>query len=79
MGEEKLAKDLEDLNAQLHKLNTKITNVGLLLSNDKASEHVENHTNSSNGRLIMLSLGTTNQGEIIQKCFELAEKKLLKL
>ena len=79
MGEEELAEDLEDLNAQLHKLNTKITNVGLLFSNNNTSKHVEDHTNSSNESLIMLSLGTTNQAEIIQKCFDLAEQKLLKI
>lgn len=77
MGNEELAEQLEDLNAELHKLNINISNVGLILSDERTSEFVETHMDSSNKNLLILSLGTTNHEDIINEGFRVANEKLL--
>lgn len=75
-GEEELAEQLEDLNAELHEGQTPIISVGFLLSNHNTASNVNRHLNSENPNFLFLSLGLHNPEEIILKSFNLAYDKL---
>lgn len=71
-GNEGLAERIYELNENLYKLNTKIINVGFILSDSKTSERVEVHMNSANKDFIIVSLGLEDPESLVSTCYEMA-------
>jgi hypothetical protein len=75
-GENKLAKQVADLQANLHNGNTEVVNVGFVMSNHNTHTHVASHGNSTNSKLAFLSLAIDDPEDFIQNCFAKAIEKL---
>jgi hypothetical protein len=81
-GDEKMAAAIEDLQFEVSKGHIPITNVGLLLSTQgttkstDAAMRIEADLETSNPNLIILSLGTDNPKEMLEKAFLLAQTLL---
>ncbi|MBN1113638.1 MAG: DUF1837 domain-containing protein [Bacteroidales bacterium] len=69
-----LAEKLDDFIVQDIKDKGDLIYTGLLLSNDKASEKVEEHLNSDNGNLVFISIGIDKPEEFINTAFAKAEE-----
>lgn len=75
-GKNKLAKQVADLQANLHSGDTEVINVGFVMSNHNTHTHVASHGNSANSNLAFLSLAIDNPEGFIQDCFAKAIEKL---
>jgi hypothetical protein len=78
-GNVALADKLMDLQGILKDGTVNIHNVGFLLSSRTTSAQVERHLNTTNPNLVFISLGLNNPTEIVEKSFELANKRLLNI
>jgi len=78
-GEKYLAKEVADLQANLHSGKTDIVNVGFVMSNHNTHNHVANNGNTSNPNLTFLSLAIDKPDEFIQACFVKALENLEKI
>lgn len=80
-----LADQLMEMLSLLKSDSINVNNVGFLLSTKSTTPSsdtflsVEKHLNTSNPNLVFISLGLINPIEIVQKSFELANKKLLEI
>jgi hypothetical protein len=75
-GKKQLAKKVAELQANLHKGNTEIVNVGFVMSNHNTHAHVSTHGNTSNPKLAFLSLAVRNPEDFIEECYAKAIEKL---
>lgn len=79
MGEKALAEQIVDLQLKIYNGEVPVTNVGFLISKSSksagcgTSSVVENNLDTSNPRLVMISLGVENPTEIVTKAFQKAE------
>lgn len=82
-GDEEMAAKIEDLQFEVSKGQIPIVNVGLLLStkgitkSTDAAMRIEANLETKNSNLVMLSLGTDNPKEILEKAFKLAQIHLI--
>lgn len=82
-GEHDLAEQIVDLQVKIYNGEVPVTNVGFLIS--KNSKHVghgtsaivESNLDTSNPRLVMISLGIENPEDIVTKAFQKAEELLI--
>lgn len=75
-GKNKLAKEVADLQANLHSGKTEVINISFVMSNHNTHTHVANHGDSSNSNLAFLSLAIDNPEGFIQECFAKAIENL---
>lgn len=71
-GNDELADNLEDLNAEMHHSEVPIVNVGLLLSNKNASRYIELHGDCDNESLVLLSLSLEDPCGLVSEAFNKA-------
>ncbi|WP_066837160.1 Hachiman antiphage defense system protein HamA [Rufibacter ruber] len=71
-GHDELADSLEDLNAEMHRLDIPVVNVGLLLSNENASRYIDMHGDCDNGNLVLLSLSLEDPCSLVREAFNKA-------
>lgn len=82
MGNEEMADRITELHFQIVANVVPVTNVGFLISTKSATPSkdtfltVENHTSSTNNRLVMVSLGVDDPGQIVTEAFNRAEQIL---
>lgn len=85
IGDEDMSAKIEDLLFELRNGKVPVINVGLLLSTKShlrgrdTAQQVDYHLDSTNPDLVVLSLGVDNPKEIIDKGFEIAKEKLLRM
>jgi len=81
-GDKALAEQIVDLELKIYSGEVPVTNVGFLISKGSnragsgTSAVVENNLDTSNPRLVMISLGVENPVEIVTKAFQKAEEIL---
>jgi hypothetical protein len=75
-GKNKLAKEVADLQANLHSGKTEVINIGFVMSDHNTHTHVATNGNSTNSNLAFLSLAIDNPEGFIQECFAKAIEKL---
>ena len=73
-SDEPLAEKLDDYIVQDIKDKGDLIYTGLLLSNEKTSEKVEEHLDSDNGNLVFISIGIDKPEEFINTAFAKAEE-----
>jgi len=71
-GHGELADSLEDLNADMHRLDVPVVNVGLLLSNEKAGHFIDLHGDCGNENLVLLSLSLEDPCGLVSEAFNKA-------
>lgn len=82
MGNEDMADRITELHFQIVANVVPVTNVGFLISTKSATPSkdtfltVENHTSSTNSRLVMVSLGVDDPEQIVTEAFNRAEQIL---
>jgi len=82
MGDKELAEQIVELLVKIYNGEVPVTNVGFLISKSSkragcgTSAIVEDNLNTSNSRLVMISLGVENPVEIVAKAFQKAEELL---
>ena len=82
-GEHDLAEQIIDLQVKIYNGEVPVTNVGFLISkSSKRVDHgtsaiVESNLDTSNPRLVMISLGVENPEDIVTRAFQKAEELLL--
>lgn len=84
-GEQDLADEISELHQKVEEGSVPVTNVGFLIStksdvrnSEDTTKQVENHLNTTNPRLVMISLGIDNPVEIVDEAFKRADA-LIKL
>jgi hypothetical protein len=75
-GNDELSEAIEELQAQLYKMNTPVLNIGFLLSNHNAANNVNRYEKKSGSNLIFISLGTTDCEKIITDSYKKSFEKL---
>lgn len=81
-GENDLAEQIVDLQLKIYNGEVPVTNIGFLISKSSkraggdTSSIVESNLDTSNPRLVMISLGIENPEDIVSKAFQKAEEIL---
>ena len=82
MGDTALAEQIVELQAKIYNGEVPVTNVGFLISKSSArkgcgtSAIVEDNLDTSNPRLVMISLGVDDPVDIVTQAFQKAEALL---
>jgi len=76
-GRDDLAEIIEDLDIELIKNKNNLIYIGLLVSDEKTEDKVQDYFESSNPTVVFISLGTQNPQEIIDGSFEIAKSTLM--
>ena len=76
-GNDQLSEAIEELQAQLYKMNTPVLNIGFLLSNHNTANNVNRYEKKSGSNLIFISLGVTDCEKIIVDSYEKSIEKLM--
>lgn len=77
LDEEETSEQIDDLISKIYKKDIPIVYVGFLHSNHNVGNHVENHFNSDNENLVLVSYGEKNPEDLIKKSFEKAIEKIM--